>query len=142
MRLANTDGLKCFYCDRPLTLQSCTLDHIYPKSLIKTNGLRKYTVANSVLACRYCNSKKSDRVIDIEEFRKEMMGARYTPSKSFSTKKEKKKKTQKKKVQTIKVQKLPVMYAKNPVLFKEVIFVEKKPKKTLWQKFIYRLFHS
>lgn len=74
IRLSLEYGLRCYYCDHYFTLKNLTIDHIYPKAL---GGKDKYE--NYVLACAPCNNLKSNVVIAIEDFRKQMMGDEYYP---------------------------------------------------------------
>ena len=75
-KLAEQDGCKCYYCDKPYTLQQLTLDHIFPIS--KTNKKKdRLSIGNLVLSCPQCNVIKGNRIISIEEFRKERMGDAY-----------------------------------------------------------------
>lgn len=55
--LNKTHG-RCAYCGRKLTLETMTLDHIFPKSKRKNND---YT--NLFASCRQCNNLKGDRTI-------------------------------------------------------------------------------
>lgn len=57
-RLADRDGLACFYCRTPFAAPAeGTLDHLVPYSHVP--GWRQ---ANLVLACAACNAAKSDRL--------------------------------------------------------------------------------
>jgi len=67
-------GSRCYYCDRYFYIGKLTLDHIYPQS--KTDR-KKTNVGTCVLACYPCNLRKGNRIISIEEFRKEVMGDKY-----------------------------------------------------------------
>ncbi len=49
------DGRRCAYCGR----RADTIDHVVPRS---RGG--KHTWENCVAACRACNSKKADRLVD------------------------------------------------------------------------------
>lgn len=73
-KLAEIYGCKCYYCDQDIDFTSLTIDHIYPKILGGKSDIRNY-----VLSCLKCNSLKSQSVVSIEDFRKEMMGASYYP---------------------------------------------------------------
>lgn len=53
--VARRDGAVCFYCRRPLTADTWTLDHYVPYSVWRRNEFR-----NFVLACQPCNSRKAD----------------------------------------------------------------------------------
>lgn len=50
------DGFKCSYCDRGLSVNTCTVDHVVPV----TRGGSK-TWQNVVAACKPCNVKKRNR---------------------------------------------------------------------------------
>lgn len=57
-RLAERDGMACFYCRTPFaTADEGTLDHLVPYSHVP--GWRQ---ANLVLACRPCNVAKADQL--------------------------------------------------------------------------------
>lgn len=49
----------CQYCSKQLTMESCTFDHVFPKS---RGG--KTVWENIVLACRPCNQKKAAKTPD------------------------------------------------------------------------------
>lgn len=53
---------RCFYCDKILSRQRKTRDHVIPKS---RNGSNRPN--NIVDACRYCNALKG--CLNLEEFR-------------------------------------------------------------------------
>ena len=53
------DGGKCAYCQKSLSRQEATMDHIVPKS---KGG--QTTWLNIVLSCTPCNTKKGDRTQD------------------------------------------------------------------------------
>ncbi|MFE6691630.1 HNH endonuclease [Streptomyces sp. NPDC057743] len=57
--LARRDGRRCFYCREPFTadLRNATIDHVAPISLFVT-----WRTENLVLACRPCNTTKSNRL--------------------------------------------------------------------------------
>lgn len=74
--LVRVYGCRCYYCDNYFPITKLTLDHIYPLS---KQQKRKTTVSTCVLACFPCNRRKWDRVISIEDFRKEVMGDKYYP---------------------------------------------------------------
>ena len=52
------DSGKCQYCDINLSVNSCTIDHVIPKS---KNGT--HTWNNVVLSCSKCNQRKGSRMI-------------------------------------------------------------------------------
>ncbi len=57
-RLAERDGLACFYCAHPFTSPAeATIDHLVPRSL-----LPGWVQANLVLACPPCNQAKADQL--------------------------------------------------------------------------------
>ncbi|WP_078872307.1 HNH endonuclease [Streptomyces sp. NRRL S-337] len=56
--LARRDGALCTYCRIPFTdLRQATMDHVVPLSLYRT-----WRAADLVLACRPCNTAKSNRL--------------------------------------------------------------------------------
>lgn len=55
------DCSKCFYCSKPLTRNSSTIDHIYPRDL---GGVS--IPENLCVSCASCNSSKSNMFV--EEF--------------------------------------------------------------------------
>lgn len=57
------DG-KCRYCNDPFEVDEMTFDHVHPRSKGGSNGKD-----NLVLACKECNQKKADKLL--EEFIKE-----------------------------------------------------------------------
>lgn len=57
-RLAERDGMACFYCVHPFTtLVEATIDHLVPRCL-----LPGWLQANLVLACHPCNQAKADQL--------------------------------------------------------------------------------
>lgn len=50
-------GGRCFYCDKPLTLNRSTFDHRIPVSKGGSNQ-----VSNLVVACVPCNQEKADKI--------------------------------------------------------------------------------
>lgn len=50
------DGFICCYCDKDLTLETLTLDHIVPDS---KRGLFNFT--NLTVACSHCNNKRGNK---------------------------------------------------------------------------------
>jgi HNH endonuclease len=121
-KLAKKYGMVCYYCDETFSFDELTLDHIYPLAL--SPNCNKYNWKNLMLACFPCNLQKGSRVLSPEEFREEVMGARYMPYLPKN-----KKVTLKK---TKKVYPKCDVKAIKPLLFKEVIFV--KEKKSLFQQ--------
>jgi 5-methylcytosine-specific restriction endonuclease McrA len=69
--LVDMYGQKCYYCDVNKKYNDLTFDHIFPKS---KNGRKAVTKETCVLACFTRNYKKSNRIISIEDYRKEVMG--------------------------------------------------------------------
>ncbi|UNO40477.1 HNH endonuclease [Streptomyces sp. MST-110588] len=57
--LARRDGHQCTYCRIPFAadLRDATIDHVVPLRLFHT-----WRVEHTVLACRRCNTRKSDRL--------------------------------------------------------------------------------
>ena len=82
-KLERVYGCSCYYCGIILPLNRLTLDHIFPVSVDWAMRGRRpkkwYTYGNSILSCKPCNQRKGNRVISIEDFRKEVMGDRYEP---------------------------------------------------------------
>ena len=57
-RLAERDGLACFYCGHSFTCPAeATIDHLVPRSV-----LPGWLQANLVLACQPCNQAKADQL--------------------------------------------------------------------------------
>lgn len=52
------DKGRCQYCDKRLTLGSCTIDHVMPKS--RGGG---HSWGNVVLCCSKCNQRKGSRLL-------------------------------------------------------------------------------
>ena len=77
--LVSLYGSKCYYCDKYFNVGDLTLDHIYPKS----KNQQKTNKATCVLSCKTCNVKKGNKIISIEDFRKEIMGKNYYPLVEF-----------------------------------------------------------
>lgn len=50
------DGLICSYCDKELTLDGVTMDHIVPESKRGT-----YNTTNLTVSCGDCNNKRGDK---------------------------------------------------------------------------------
>ena len=48
----------CQYCETRLTLKSCTIDHVVPRS---KGGCHEWK--NVVLSCTYCNQKKGSQLL-------------------------------------------------------------------------------
>lgn len=76
LKLLNEHKRECFYCHRPLRLDTMTLDHRIPRTEIKgqepgTNGLQD----NLVPACRRCNHRKGS--MTEQEFRRMLGNALY-----------------------------------------------------------------
>ena len=70
--LAERDGNKCFYCALDFTRKiKPTIDHVFPESFCKANGLPKILwdhISNKVLACEPCNQEKASTVPEIEGY--------------------------------------------------------------------------
>lgn len=68
--LAARDGNRCFYCSRKFHKNlRPTIDHVFPQSFCKANGLPKILwdhISNKVLACAPCNQDKASTVPDID----------------------------------------------------------------------------
>jgi len=52
------DKGKCVYCGRKMTIEECTIDHVYPKDL---GGLNDWM--NVRAACTMCNGKKDNKTL-------------------------------------------------------------------------------
>jgi 5-methylcytosine-specific restriction endonuclease McrA len=65
------DGRRCVYCGR----RADTIDHVVPRSRGGT-----HTWDNCVAACRLCNSRKADRLL--EELGWKLAGAPRAPSRA------------------------------------------------------------
>lgn len=99
IKLISQYGSKCVYCDKELPIQSLTLDHIYPASKEKKRKRAwLMQIGKLVLACATCNRKKADRIVSIEDFRKERMGDKYIPLDYYESKYKKKKQARKEKM--------------------------------------------
>lgn len=59
MKVAERDGQECYLCGRWLGWREITLDHVHPLS--RGGG---HTYANVKIACRVCNSRKGDRLLE------------------------------------------------------------------------------
>jgi HNH endonuclease len=53
-RVADRDGLFCYFCEYPYSLENLTLEHLIP---IKRGGSQK-SLNNHALACSPCNNEK------------------------------------------------------------------------------------
>lgn len=56
--ICQRDKWTCMYCGKKVTSETCSVDHIVPRS---KNG--KSTFKNTVCACKPCNSKKSNKTL-------------------------------------------------------------------------------
>jgi hypothetical protein len=71
------DGWNCFYCGRPFSLNmdgwnNMTIDHVNPQA--KAVDENVHNINNLRIACKNCNSAKSDKLIEgdnLEAFRKQ-----------------------------------------------------------------------
>jgi len=57
------DDYTCIYCGKKLKSDEATLEHIYPKSRCKKEGIPANTWVNTACACKKCQTKKGDRTI-------------------------------------------------------------------------------
>ncbi len=68
--LAERDGNNCFYCGLEFKRRiKPTIDHVFPQSFCKANGLPKILwdhISNKVLACEPCNQDKASTVPEID----------------------------------------------------------------------------
>lgn len=58
-------GLACFYCAKPLTQETVTMDHYWPSKLccdFNLPGWLREHVSNKRPACIDCNNKKGDEI--------------------------------------------------------------------------------
>lgn len=55
--LLSDGGWKCYWCQKPLTLRSMTIEHLVPKSRGGTND-----PSNLATACDGCNGFRANRV--------------------------------------------------------------------------------
>ena len=53
--LRGRDVVRCFYCHKVVSAGEATIDHLIPLS----RGGERFE-SNAVIACRWCNSHKSD----------------------------------------------------------------------------------
>lgn len=61
------DGPDCFYCGRDLDLENRTIDHVVSQREGRRRGWELesiHGISNLVLACKKCNAKKGDRMLD------------------------------------------------------------------------------
>lgn len=56
--LLDRDNFKCQYCDKALTVNNATIDHVLPRS----HG-GQTTFENTVISCHYCNNKKGNKLL-------------------------------------------------------------------------------
>ncbi len=70
------DHYQCMYCEKELTLSTCTLDHVVPTS---KGGLHSWR--NLVAACKKCNSKKGDQ--PLERTGMKLKGKIFVPTREF-----------------------------------------------------------
>lgn len=111
-------GSRCYYCDHYFYIGKLTLDHIYPQSKSRRN---KTCVGTCVLACFLCNHRKGNRIISIEDFRKEVMGDKYYPMDDrFYIAKDQQFKTKKHKKGEVFAHN--VVYPKNPIVKQKMTF--------------------
>ena len=62
--VANSDVLKCIYCDKELTLKQATLEHKQPITREGTNDKE-----NLAIACGHCNHSKNNKTeAEFEEY--------------------------------------------------------------------------
>lgn len=67
LALIERDGDSCVYCHRDFRVRERTLDHVYPQSRAFAEGWsyeRVWSLDNLALACKPCNAKKSDTLLD------------------------------------------------------------------------------
>lgn len=57
-RLLSEQNNKCYYCKKPLTRSTATLDHVIPISKVKQHSIR-----NCVVACFTCNNNKDNKKV-------------------------------------------------------------------------------
>lgn len=62
IRLAAKHGWVCWYCQDPISLSKCEVDHIWP---VSRGG--KGSIGNLALTCKVCNRAKGD--MPLIEFR-------------------------------------------------------------------------
>lgn len=140
-QLISMYGNFCYYCNKTMSPFLLTIDHIYPvakRTSYKNNYhkkavfLRTLSKDKCVLACQECNLLKGDRVISIEAFRKEQMGQMYFPVECVQTKKEKV-------AQKRAENKAKNVWAKNPVLFKEIVIVKRASRFVFFKNMCYNI---
>ena len=75
-RLFRRDGHRCLYCGERYAASSLTRDHVVP---VSRGGLDVWT--NVVTACRRCNHRKGDRLLDeVERYGIRLLAVPYTPN--------------------------------------------------------------
>lgn len=65
--LIERDGDECRYCRRDFSERERTIDHVYPQSRAFADGWtyeQVWDMANLALACKPCNAKKSDQILN------------------------------------------------------------------------------
>lgn len=65
--LIERDGDECRYCHRNFKNRERTIDHVYPQSRAYADGWtyeEVWDMDNLALACKPCNAKKSDQILD------------------------------------------------------------------------------
>ncbi len=70
------DQYQCMYCEKELTLSTCTLDHVVPSSKGGPHSWR-----NLVASCKKCNSKKGDQ--PLERTGMKLKGRIFVPTREF-----------------------------------------------------------
>lgn len=65
--LIERDGDECRYCHRDFEKRERTIDHVYPQRRAYEDGWtyeQVWDLENLALACKPCNARKSDRLLD------------------------------------------------------------------------------
>ena len=67
LALIERDGDECSYCHRDFKKRERTIDHVHPQSRAFADGWtyeKVWNLSNLVLACKPCNAKKGDQLLD------------------------------------------------------------------------------
>jgi uncharacterized protein (TIGR02646 family) len=52
----------CYLCKKEISLMDATIDHVLPKSILSPES--QYNLLNLRVACKKCNSNKSDSLLN------------------------------------------------------------------------------
>ena len=57
------DGYTCVFCNKKLTRENATIDHLIPQVECRKRGIHASTWGNTVTACEDCNRRKADKTM-------------------------------------------------------------------------------